>query len=118
MYEGTKETFRTGNELVSRDGIHRPTIVFQQRKVPNDVDVIHVLYDDFENFGNVCMDKKGYCGTTMVQKAHIFLDFVQKCCKTHAEPYIMNSNIYDVPDCAILYKLCFVFFVFINKNVS
>ena len=72
-------------------------IVFQQRKVSNDVDVTQVLYDDSENFGRVCMDQKGYCGTTMDKP--LFLDFLQKCCKTHAEPYILNSNIYDVPDC-------------------
>ena len=99
VYEGTKETFATGNEIIMKTH-PQANIVFQQRKVPNNVEVTHVLYDDSENFGRVCMDKKGYCGTTMDKP--LFLDFLQDCCKTHAEPYILNANIYDVPDCANL----------------
>ena len=44
-----RKTFPTGNELVMKKH-PQANIVFQQRKVPNDVEVTHVLYDDSENF--------------------------------------------------------------------
>ena len=75
------------------------TIVFQQRKVPNEVNVMDALYDDFDQFGNICIDKDKYCGSTMAKEELTqFLD-AQRC-KTNAEPYIMNTNTYDVPDCS------------------
>ena len=38
-------------------------MIFQQCNVRDDVNVVDTLREDFENYGNVCIDKDGYCGT-------------------------------------------------------
>ena len=60
-------------------------IVFQQRKVPQEVNVVDALHDDFEQFGNICIDKDRYCGTTMSKDdaSKIFADDIAKQMLNH-----------------------------------